>query len=178
MFMVSKLLISFWLITILSASYAEDTFQHLGKTAKQLSHAPQWNLSISPTGEALPKGQGNAIQGAKIFANQCAGCHGPQGIGASAEPLIGEVGSLASEYPEKTVNSYWPYATSLFDYIRRAMPIDAPFSLSANEVYSLCAYILSSDGTINESLELNEETLPQVKMPNRDGFITIYPDHH
>lgn len=178
MFMVSKLLISFWLIIVLSPSYAEDTFQHLGKTATQLSNAPQWNLSISPTGEGLPKGQGNAIQGAKIFANQCAGCHGPQGIGASAEPLIGEVGSLATEYPEKTVNSYWPYATSLFDYIRRAMPIDAPFSLSANEVYSLCAYILSSDGTINESLELNEETLPQVKMPNRDGFITIYPDHH
>jgi S-disulfanyl-L-cysteine oxidoreductase SoxD len=178
MSMVSKLLSLFWLISILSPSYAENTFQPLGQTAERLSNAPQWNLSISPTGVGLPKGQGNAMQGAKIFANQCAACHGPQGIGASAEPLIGEVGSLTSEYPEKTVNSYWPYATSLFDYIRRAMPIDAPFSLSADEVYALCAYILSSDGTINEGLELNEETLPQVTMPNRNGFIAIYPDLH
>lgn len=176
MFMVSKFLILFGLLLVLSPSYAKDEFQPLGKKAQHLSNSPQWNLSISATGEGLPKGQGNAIQGAKIFANQCASCHGPQGIGASAEPLIGEVGSLTSEYPEKTVNSYWPYATSLFDYIRRAMPIDAPFSLSADEIYSLCAYILSSDGTIKEGLVLNEETLPQVKMPNRDGFIAIYPD--
>jgi S-disulfanyl-L-cysteine oxidoreductase SoxD len=176
MSMVSKLLISFWLISTLSPSYAEDTFQPLGQKAEQLSQLSQWNLSISPTGEGLPKGQGNAVHGAKIFANQCAACHGPQGIGASAEPLIGEVGSLTSEYPEKTVNSYWPYASSLFDYIRRAMPIDAPFSLSADEVYALCAYILSSDDIIDKDFELNEETLPLVMMPNHDGFIAIYPD--
>jgi cytochrome c len=176
MSMVFKLLSLFCLVINFSLSYAEDDFQHLGKAAENLSQQPQWNLSISPTGQGLPKGKGNAIQGAKIFANQCAACHGPEGIGASAEPLIGEVGSLTSDYPEKTVNSYWPYATSLFDYIRRAMPISAPFSLSSDEVYALCAYILSSDGIIEQGLELNEESLPRVKMPNRDGFIAIYPD--
>lgn len=178
MSMVSKLLLTTWLMLVLSASYAESEFQPLGKAANQLSQSLQWNLSISPTGEGLPTGRGTAPQGAKIFALQCAGCHGPQGIGASAEPLIGEVGSLTSDYPEKTVNSYWPYATTLFDYIRRSMPIQAPFSLSADEVYALCAYILSSDGTINEDLELNEVTLPKVKMPNRDGFVAIYPEQH
>ena len=107
---------------------------------------------------------------------QCAVCHGPGAIGASADPLVGEVGSLASEYPEKTVNSYWPYATTLFDYIRRAMPLGAPFSLTADEVYSLSAYILSQDGIIPSDIELNQHNLPKVTMPNRGGFITIYPD--
>ena len=113
-----------------------------------------------------------------MFAVKCAACHGPAGIGASADPLMGEVGSLNSEYPEKTVNSYWPYATTLFDYIRRAMPMDAPFSLSANEVYALCAYILNQDDIIEADQELNEENLPQVSMPNRDGFNAIYPDKY
>jgi cytochrome c len=83
---------------------------------------------------------------------------------------------LTSEYPEKTVNSYWPYATTLFDYIRRAMPPEAPFSLSADDVYSLSAYLLNQDGIINDTTVLNEETLPQVTMPNKDGFITVYPE--
>ncbi|OUR73480.1 cytochrome C [Methylophaga sp. 41_12_T18] len=178
MSMVSKLLFLIISLSVYSSSYAEPDYQPLGNPAAELSESPQWNLSISTDGQGLPVGQGIASQGAKIFAIQCAGCHGPAGIGASAEPLMGEVGSLASEYPEKTVNSYWPYASSLFDYIRRAMPINAPFSLTADEVYALCAYILNSDGIISADFELNEQTLPQVTMPNRDGFIAIYPDNH
>jgi len=165
-------------ITVFSHSYADAEYQALGKPAEQLSSQAQWNLTISPEGKGLPIGHGNAAQGAKIFALKCASCHGPAGIGGSAEPLTGEVGSLTSEYPEKTVNSYWPYATTLFDYIRRAMPIDAPFSLSANEVYALCAYLLSEDAILTKDQELNEENLPQVSMPNRDGFIAIYPDKY
>lgn len=157
-------------------SYADAEYQALGKPAQELSSQVQWNLTITPEGENLPDGHGTAKQGAQLFALKCASCHGPAGIGASAEPLIGEVGSLNSEYPEKTVNSYWPYATTLFDYIRRAMPIDAPFSLSANEVYALSAYILSQDDIIDADQDLNKESLPQVSMPNRDGFIAIYPD--
>tara|TARA_R110002050_G_scaffold9504_1_gene32987 strand:- start:124023 stop:124559 length:537 start_codon:yes stop_codon:yes gene_type:complete len=166
------------LIAAFSHSYADIKYQALGKPAQQLSSQTQWNLTITPEGKGLPTGHGTAEQGAAIFALKCAACHGPAGIGGSAEPLVGEVGSLTSEYPEKTVNSYWPYTTTLFDYIRRTMPIDAPFSLSANEVYALCAYLLSEDAIIAKDQELNEENLPQVSMPNRDGFIAIYPDKY
>lgn len=172
----SNLIISVSLLLSASFVYADPNYQPLGVPAAELSEQVQWNLTISPNGKNLPSGKGNAAQGAKIFALQCAACHGPEGIGGSADPLIGEVGSLASEYPEKTVNSYWPYATTLFDYIRRAMPIDRPFSLSADEVYALSAYILSQDGIIPAELDLTEKNLSQVTMPNRDGFIAIYPD--
>jgi len=176
MFMDSKFHAFLVLMLAHSISYADADHQPLGKAAEVLSAQSQWNLSISPDGTGLPAGVGTAAQGAEIFALQCSGCHGPEGIGASADPLMGEVGSLTSEYPEKTVNSYWPYATTLFDYIRRAMPLNAPFSLTADEVYALSAYILSQDGIISADLELNEKNLAQVMMPNRDGFIAIYPD--
>jgi len=159
-------------------SYGQEDFQALGKKANDLSQQAQWNLTITPDGKNLPKGRGTAAQGAKIFALKCAGCHGPEAIGASAEPLVGEVGSLTSEYPEKTVNSYWPNATTLFDYIRRAMPLNSPFSLSADEIYALCAYIFNKDDIFLDNVELNEETLPQVTMPNHSGFVAIYPDQN
>jgi len=174
MSMVSKLLPILLLLS--NSIYAETLHQSLGKPADKLTHQKKWNLTIFPDGKNLPAGKGNAAQGKKLFALKCAACHGPEGIGASADPLIGEVGSLASEYPEKTVNSYWPYATTLFDYIRRAMPFDAPFSLTANEVYALSAYILSQDDIIPADLELNKKTLPKVIMPNRNGFIAYYPE--
>ena len=176
MFTGFRFLSAILLLALSLHSYAGAEYQTLGKPAQQLSSQAQWNLTITPDGKNLPEGHGSAEQGAKIFALQCAACHGPAGIGASAEPLIGEVGSLTSEYPEKTINSYWPYAITLFDYLRRAMPIDAPFSLSANEVYALCAYILSQDDIISPDLELNEKNLSQVLMPNKDGFVAIYPD--
>jgi cytochrome c len=178
MSMVSRAISSFSLIVWCTLSYADTDYQTLGKPADKLSSQAQWNLTITPEGDNLPVGHGSAEQGAKIFSLKCSACHGPAGIGGSAEPLLGEVGSLTSEYPEKTVNSYWPYATTLFDYLRRAMPIDAPFSLSADEVYALCAYILSQDDIIAADQDLNEENLPRVPMPNRDGFIAIYPDKY
>jgi cytochrome c len=156
---------------------ADPDYQPLGQPAQNLSSQAAWNLNISPDGKGLPKGSGNATQGKQIFEQQCAACHGFGAIGASAMPLVGEVGSLTSEYPEKTVNSYWPYATTLFDYIRRAMPPTAPFSLDSNQIYALCAYILSQDGIIEADVELNEVSLPQVTMPNRDGFSAVYPNN-
>jgi len=174
--MVSKFIGTSLIFLLSTHIYADTEHQSLGKPAEELSQQKQWNLSIAPDGKALPKGKGFAAQGKEIFALQCAACHGPEGIGASADPLIGEVGSLTSDYPEKTVNSYWPYATTLFDYIRRSMPINAPFSLTPNEVYALSAYILSQDAIIAEDFELNEETLPQVTMPNRNGFTAFYPE--
>jgi len=168
------LLFSLFFTTPIIAS--EQITPHLGAAASKITEQAAWNLSILPDGTGLPSGSGTAAQGAKLFAIQCAGCHGPEGIGASAEPLIGEVGSLTSDYPEKTVNSYWPYATTLFDYIRRSMPINAPFSLTADEVYALCAYILSQDDIIGANLVMDAKSLPLVTMPNQDGFIAIYPD--
>lgn len=157
-----------------AVSFADET-PHLGRDASAITHLPEWNLTILPDGTNLPTGKGNAEQGKELFAIKCSGCHGPEGIGGSAEPLMGEVGSLTSDYPEKTVNSYWPYATTLFDYIRRAMPIGAPFSLTPDEVYALSAYILSNDGIISSDFELNQHSLSTVTMPNRDGFISRYP---
>ncbi len=161
-----------------SLAISEPITPSLGKLAHIHTQQIEWNISIAPDGQGLPVGQGNATIGAKIFALKCSGCHGPEGIGGTADPLVGEIGSLTSTYPEKTVNSYWPYATTLFDYIRRSMPIDAPFSLSPDEIYSLCAYILNKDDVILRDVELNEETLPRVTMPNRSGFVAIYPDNN
>lgn len=173
MFTRVSLLFMLWLTA--SVLHANPLYQQLGKAADDLSQQPQWNLTISPDGTGLPKGSGNATEGKEIFNQQCAACHGFDAIGASAMPLVGEVGSLTSEYPEKTVNSYWPYATTLFDYIRRSMPPSAPYSLTSHQIYALCAYILNEDGIIGADVELNEVTLPQVKMPNRDGFSAVYP---
>ena len=155
---------------------AEPLFQPLGKDATQASPQAAWNLTITPDGNNLPAGHGNARQGEQLFKQHCASCHGFGAIGASAMPLVGDVGSLTDAYPEKTVNSYWPYATTLYDYIRRAMPPSAPFSLTSNEIYALCAYILNQDDILKNDVELNEVTLPQVKMPNRDGFSPVYPN--
>jgi mono/diheme cytochrome c family protein len=163
-------------VFIFNHALADTSYQQLGKEANKLSQQAEFNLTIMPNGEGLPVGTGTVAQGAKLFKQKCAACHGPNGIGASADPLVGEVGSLSSEYPEKTVNSYWPYATTLFDYIRRAMPINAPFSLTPDEVYSLSAYILNQDAIIEENVELNEENLAKIIMPNRLGFINLYPE--
>jgi cytochrome c len=175
MFMDSRWLLMVSLVICSTLCLAQQQ-PKLGQPATTITQLPEWNLTIMPDGTNLPVGKGNAEQGKIIFANKCSGCHGPEGIGGSAEPLIGEVGSLTSDYPEKTVNSYWPYATTLFDYIRRAMPIGSPFSLTPDEVYALSAYILSYDAIISPEFELNQHSLPTVTMPNRDGFIAIYPE--
>lgn len=142
----------------------------LGQNAADIAGQPEWHLTITPEGKNLPDGSGTAQQGEHIFAAQCAACHGPAGIGGSALALAGDVGSLTDDYPEKTVNSYWPHATTLFDYIRRAMPPKAPYSLTADEVYALAAYILSQDAIIDPDVTLTQDNLPLVTMPNRDGF--------
>ena len=130
-----------------------------------------WDISIPPSGEGLPAGGGTAKRGEAVYIAQCQACHGPKGAGKPADLLVGGVGSLASDKPVRTVGSYWPYATTLFDYTRRAMPATKPLSLSNDEVYAVTAYLLYLDGIISENVEMNASTLPQVKMPNRDGFV-------
>jgi cytochrome c len=128
-----------------------------------------WDISIEPSGAGLPAGSGTARAGAAIFAAKCAGCHGEAGGGKPNDQLVG--GSLSATPPVKTVGSYWPYATTLFDYIRRAMPLPESKSLKDEEVYALAAYILAQNKIIGEDDVMDARTLPQVKMPNREGFV-------
>jgi cytochrome c len=134
-----------------------------------------WDLSISPNGEGLPPGSGDARIGAEIYTVQCMTCHGPEGAGRLNAPLAGGHGTLTSDSPVRTIGSYWPYATTVFDYIRRAMPFTQPQSLSDDDVYALTAYLLYLNGIIDADDIINAETLPDVEMPNRDGFIVAYP---
>jgi S-disulfanyl-L-cysteine oxidoreductase SoxD len=133
-------------------------------------------FSIPPDGRGLPPGSGTAASGAKVFADTCVSCHGeklqgnPQpGIGG--DRLLGGRGTLATNAPVKTVESYWPYATTLFDYVKRAMPFNAPGSLKDDEAYSVVAYILSEAKIIKPDETVNAQTLPKIVMPNHDGFI-------
>lgn len=131
-----------------------------------------WDISIGPDGVGLPLGSGTALQGAVVFAAKCAGCHGETGAGKPNDQLVGGIGSLGGEQPAvKTVGSFWPYATTIFDYVRRAMPLGASKSLSAEEAYAVTAYLLRLNGIIGEKDVLDAATLPKVRMPNRDGFI-------
>jgi S-disulfanyl-L-cysteine oxidoreductase SoxD len=130
-----------------------------------------WDISVAPNGTGLPPGSGSVKQGAAIYAAKCQACHGANGAGKPVDALAGGMGTLASNNPVRTVGSYWPYATTLFDYVRRAMPSTAPGSLTNDEIYALSAYILSLDGIVPADAVMSAHTLPQVKMPNRDGFI-------
>ncbi len=135
--------------------------------------AARSDLNVFPDGRGLPPGRGNAVQGRVLFDAQCALCHGPGGRGASAEELAGGSEPLTSETPDKTIGLYWPYATTLFDFTRRAKPMLSPGSLSADEVYALSAYLLFANGVIGERDEMNAKTLPAVRMANRDGFVGV-----
>jgi len=136
-----------------------------------------WNIDIRPDGTNLPPGSGTVAFGRKVFAEKCAMCHGEKGEGGMCDRLVGGIGTLATAHPVKTVGSYWPYATTLFDYIRRAMPLPEPQSLSNQEVYALSAYILNMNGIVPDNGALNAETLRKIKMPNRDNFmLDIRPD--
>ena len=136
--------------------------------------AAKWDLSVFPDGTGLPEGRGTVAQGEKLFEEKCAACHGPEGIGASAEELRGgKTEDLSGPSPDKNIGAYWPFATTLFDFTRRAMPMTAPGSLSADEVYAVTAYMLHVNGIIGKNDEMNRDLLPKVKMPNRDGFIWI-----
>ncbi len=135
-----------------------------------------WDISIQTDGTGLPPGSGTAATGAEVYAAKCVACHGEKGAGTPNDRLVGGQGTLTDLAQVRTVGSYWPYATTVFDYIRRAMPFLAPESLSNDEVYSLTAYLLAQNGIIDEDQVMNARTLAKVEMPNRDGFILAYPE--
>jgi cytochrome c len=130
-----------------------------------------WNIDVSPTGEGLPSGRGTAKKGASVYAKKCAACHGPTGVEGPRDRLVGGQGTLATANPVKTVGSYWPYATTLYDYVYRTMPFTTPQSLTPNEVYAVVAWILFQNGIIAEGAVMDQQTLPKVQMPNRHGFV-------
>ena len=130
-----------------------------------------WDIDVRPDGKGLPPGSGTVVQGSQVFADNCAACHGNNGVGGIKDRLAGGQGTLASANPLRTVGSYWPYATTLFDYIHSAMPYQAPGSLSNDDTYAVAAYILSLNGILPADGKLDRDSLPKVMMPNRDGFV-------
>ena len=161
------------LVTLAAAAQAADpATPRLGKPIGA-ADATRADLTVFPDGRGLPPGRGSAVQGAVLFERHCAACHGTGGRGAAAEELAGATEPLTSTTPDKTIGSYWPRATTLFDFIRRAKPMAAPGSLSADEVYALSAYLLAVNGVIGERDVMDARSLPRVRMPNRDGFIGV-----
>lgn len=127
--------------------------------------------AIAPDGTGLPAGSGTVSQGRTIFAAQCARCHGATGEGDVGARLVGGQGTLRTPKPLRTVGSFWPYATTLWDYVNRAMPFDKPGLLQPAEVYAVSAFILNLNGIVREDAVMDSTTLPKVQMPNRDGFV-------
>jgi S-disulfanyl-L-cysteine oxidoreductase SoxD len=131
-----------------------------------------WNIGVRPDGQGLPPGSGSVSKGADIYADQCAACHGTFGEGEGRYPkLAGGEGTLRAERPEPTVGSYWPFATTLWDYINRAMPFPSPHALSADDIYAITAYVLNINNIVGNDFVADRNSLPKVKMPNHDHFI-------
>lgn len=161
---------------ILAAAPASAQRYGLGAALTPAAVAP-WNIDIAPDGAGLPAGSGSVAAGRAVYAAQCAACHGAQGEGGIADRLVGGVGTLKADRPVKTIGSFWPYATTLYDFIRRAMPYTAPQTLSADDVYAVTAFLLHANGIVSANTVLDARTLPAVRMPNQDGFIADHrPD--
>jgi mono/diheme cytochrome c family protein len=165
---------SLWLAMTAGAALAETP--NLGTPIDEAAIAA-WDISILPDGTGLPKGSGTPAQGAVIFAEKCAACHGDNGKGGGpAAALVSDQKIAGISAAQKTIRNFWPYSTTIFDFIRRAMPFQMPRSLSDDEVYALTAYILAENKLIGASDMMNAQTLPKVQMPNRDNFIIRFPD--
>jgi cytochrome c len=167
---------SLLLALMTGASLAETP--NLGKPIDEAAIAA-WDISILPDGTGLPKGSGTPAQGAPIYAEKCSACHGDNGKGGLAAALVDgrpntQIAGISAA--QKTIKSFWPYSTTIFDFIRRAMPFQAPRSLTDGEVYALTAYILAENKLIGANDAMDAQTLPKVKMPNRDNFIIRFPD--
>ncbi|HEV2201618.1 MAG TPA: cytochrome c [Bryobacteraceae bacterium] len=133
-----------------------------------------WDISVGTEGKELPPGSGTAKEGAEIFAKKCAACHGPTAEGSSLGPrLMGGKGTLNTPQAVRTIGSYWPFATTIWDYIHRAMPPNQGGSLAASEVYALTAFLLFRNGIVQESDIIDAKSLPKIQMPNRNGFVPV-----
>jgi len=174
-------IIKYGLIVFLSwmnPSHAGDALSPM--LGKPLSKATiqQRNFTVFPNGQGLPVGQGSVTAGKKIYTSRCLSCHGFEGSGNSAEELAGALHRLTDNPPDKTIGTYWPYATTLFDFIRRSMPMDSPGSLSTQEIYDVTAYLLFLNKIIDHNQTIDNKSLANIKMPNRNGFINHYKNNN
>ncbi|WOJ96329.1 cytochrome c [Congregibacter brevis] len=156
-------------------AYSENPRFGIGEAATpELIQA--WNIDVRPDGLGLPVGHGTAAEGAALYEAHCESCHGVDGVGGAYGSLVGRLADDNFSFGvdpalKKTIGNYWPYATTIFDYLRRAMPFDAPGSLKTNEVYSLVAYLLAENRVISEDMVMNQSTLPKVRMPAAGRFV-------
>jgi len=156
-----------------ASAYAQERYG-IGRVATP-AEISGWDIDIGRDGSNLPSGSGSVARGRTVYAEQCAACHGTEGQGGVGDRLVGGQGTLATAKPVRTVGSYWPYASTLFDYIRRAMPFNAPQSLTADQVYAVSAYILYLNNIVTEDTVLDATSLPRVEMPNRNGLTSPDP---
>ena len=157
-------------LSISFSSHAENRKYNIGKIATKIEIAG-WDIDVRPDGVGAPKGSGNAIDGEEIYINRCASCHGDFGEGVDRWPaLVGGDGTLASHDPEKTTGSYWPYASTIFDYVYRSMPFGEAQTLTHDETYKIVAYLLNMNEIIDENFVLSEKNIGKIKMPNASGF--------
>ena len=157
-------------LSISFSSHAENRKYNIGKLATKTEIAG-WDIDVRPDGVGAPKGSGNAIDGEEIYVNRCAACHGDFGEGVDRWPvLVGGDGTLASHDPEKTTGSYWPYASTIFDYVYRSMPFGEAQTLTHDETYKIVAYLLNMNEIIDEDFVLSEKNIGKIKMPNASGF--------
>lgn len=154
---------------MLGPAFAQTGDKNLGRHLSKTELAG-WNIDVLTDGTGLPPGRGTVSQGEKVYQTQCLACHGANLEGGLGPALAGGVGSLTTDKPLKTIGSYWPYATTLFDYIRRSMPFQAPQSLSNEDVYSVTAYLLHKNNILPATATVSAKNLAAVKMPNRDNF--------
>lgn len=173
MFMPDRTLLAAAFAVVASVAVAADG-PGLGQPISQADLSP-WDISVGPDGVGLPAGKGTVQQGEAVYAAKCQACHGEKGAGRPNDVLVGGQGSLPGDKPAlKTVGSFWPYPTTFFDYVRRAMPWAEPKTLTNDEVYAVAAYIFNLNGIIKADEVMDAQTLPKVQMPNRDGF-TPFP---
>ena len=162
-------------LSISFSSHAENRKYNIGKLATKTEVAG-WDIDVRPDGVGAPKGSGNAIGGEEIYVNRCAACHGDFGEGVDRWPvLVGGDGTLASHDPEKTTGSYWPYASTIFDYVYRSMPFGEAQTLTHDETYKLVAYLLNMNEIIDEDFVLSDKNIGKIKMPNASGFLLPDP---
>src|SRR5262245_475569 len=166
---IATLLLAFGVVS--SGRSADDRAEYgLGRPATD-EDIRAWNIDVAPSGDGLPPGQGTVKQGAQVFAAKCAVCHGPTGTEGPKDRLVGGQNTLATSKPIKPSGSYWFYATTLYDYVYRAMPLNAPQSLTPEETYSVVAWLLFQNKVIGEDAVIDAQTLPKIEMPNRNGFV-------
>ena len=170
-----SLLISLTILFGADSSKASDRPFNLGKIAT-MEEVAGWDIDVRPDGLGAPVGMGNAIDGEEVYAERCAGCHGDFGEAIDRWPaLVGGEDTLNTHDPVKTTGSYWPYASTMYDYIYRAMPFGEAQSLTHEETYQIVAFLLYMNDIIDDDFDLSHENIGSIEMPNRDGFFTPDP---